>query len=173
MATKARSEELLIDTVGDELVVYDTREHAMHRLNPTAAAVWRLCDGRRTAPEIAALLSVDRPAPVDEDAVVLALEELEAAGLLEEVEASDAEPVISRRSALKKIGVAGGIVLGLPLVESVLAPTPALAWGRGSSGSPSFSPNYDHQDFQGPKSYKNNNNSGNQDNGNNGSNGNN
>lgn len=42
----------------DELVLYDTGGSAIHVLNPTAAAVWNLCDGAHSLDEIAAALAV-------------------------------------------------------------------------------------------------------------------
>jgi hypothetical protein len=43
--------------VGDDLVLYDSRSASLHMLNHTAAAVWHLCDGRNTLPQIGAHLS--------------------------------------------------------------------------------------------------------------------
>jgi hypothetical protein len=161
MSMKARTEGLLIDALGDELVVYDTQSHAMHRLNESAAAVWRLCDGKRTVSDIAVALSGELSTPLDEDAVLLALDELEAASLLEIGDTPGEGPLISRRSALRKLGVVGGIALGLPLVESVIAPTPAMAFGRGNPSTNNWSPDYEDQDFGGPKLKENNGNNGN------------
>jgi hypothetical protein len=47
---------LLAQDVGDELVVFDERRYVAHRLNRTAAAVWRLADGQRTIADLAASL---------------------------------------------------------------------------------------------------------------------
>jgi hypothetical protein len=164
MTMRARSDELLVDALGDELVVYDTRNHTMHRLNASAAAVWRLCDGVRTPAEIAADLGAS---DLDEAAVRGTIEDLESVSLLEPNDDAVEQPLISRRSALRKIGVGGGIVLGLPLVESLVAPTPALAWGRGTTGgNQQWSPDYEHTDFKPTKPKKNDNNNENNNNNN-------
>ena len=42
----ARSEELVIEELGDELLVYDERTQRAHCLSATAARVWRACDGK-------------------------------------------------------------------------------------------------------------------------------
>jgi len=45
---QARSEDLVIQDIGDEVLVYDLTRHKAHCLNRTAALVWRKCDGTRT-----------------------------------------------------------------------------------------------------------------------------
>jgi hypothetical protein len=49
--------------VDDEIVLYDDTEHRLHRLNPTAATLWRCIDGTATLAEIA----VDIAAVYQED----------------------------------------------------------------------------------------------------------
>lgn len=44
---------------GEDLVLYDPRAGRLHHLNPTAAAVWRLCDGTSTLDDIVAKVSVE------------------------------------------------------------------------------------------------------------------
>lgn len=44
---------------GEDLVLYDPRVGRLHHLNPTAAAVWRLCDGTATLDDIVARVSVE------------------------------------------------------------------------------------------------------------------
>jgi hypothetical protein len=108
---------------GDELLVYDQQRNVGHCLNATAAEAWKLCDGKRNASELAKILTQQLSAPVNESVVQLALEELSKARLLIEVE----KPVrrTSRREAIRAIGIAGAIAL--PLVTSLVAPTPARA----------------------------------------------
>ena len=64
MTPESRKDQLLTQRVGDELVIYDERTHAAHRLNPTAALVWRLADGERSVTDSASNLreSLWRPA---------------------------------------------------------------------------------------------------------------
>ena len=63
MKPESRKEQLLAQPVGKELVVYDKQTHTAHRLNQTAALVWRLADGRRTTAELARLLHDAADAP--------------------------------------------------------------------------------------------------------------
>jgi hypothetical protein len=108
---------------GDELLVYDQQRNVGHCLNPTAAAAWRLCDGKKSTSELAVMMTQQLSAPVNESVVLLAIEELSQARLLVEAE----KPVrrTSRREAIRAIGIAGAIAL--PLVTSLVAPTPARA----------------------------------------------
>ena len=52
----ARSEGVLVEEVEDELLVYDQRRDSSHRLNRTAAVVWRHCDGTRAVRDFVASL---------------------------------------------------------------------------------------------------------------------
>jgi hypothetical protein len=56
---KARSEGIIIREVDGELLLYDRVRDRAHCLNETAAAVWKLCDGRTTASVIAKKLMAD------------------------------------------------------------------------------------------------------------------
>jgi Coenzyme PQQ synthesis protein D (PqqD) len=120
---------------GDELLVYDQERNVGHCLNPTAAAAWKLCDGKKSISELAEILTRQLSAPVDEPVVQLALEELSKAHLLVEAE----KPVrrTSRRKAIRAIGIAGAIAL--PLVTSLVAPTPARAASCLHNGQPCVS----------------------------------
>src|SRR5690348_5803833 len=50
---KARQDDLLLEELPAELLVYDQRSHRAHCLNATAAAVFRQADVSRTVAEIA------------------------------------------------------------------------------------------------------------------------
>lgn len=120
MTPEARKDQVLAEDVGDEVVVYDERTSVVHRLNPTAALVWRLANGRRSVGELATRVHETLDVPEDEDFVRLALAELDQAGLLAQVLPGAGE-LISRRHLFK---VAAAL---LPVVASVVAPTPAMA----------------------------------------------
>ena len=76
-----RVEEYEID---GEIVLYDPKRNRTHVLNPTAAVVWRLCDGSRhfqqLADDMAALFDED-PQVIKQD-LSRVLEELGRAHLL-------------------------------------------------------------------------------------------
>jgi hypothetical protein len=113
---RARSNGLVTEDTGDELLVYDETIDLAHCLSRPAVMVWRACDGTRTAGEIASALDMDV------GTVRQALEELDVRGLLEP------SPGMTRREATLTAAKAGGAAaVAAPLIYSMLAPTPALA----------------------------------------------
>jgi hypothetical protein len=128
MVPAARQDRLLVEEVGEELVVYDQQRQQAHRLNQTAAAVWRHCDGRRTVADLAAVLRRQVNAVADEDMVCVALDRLEAAHLLRgPLQRSAAEARLSRRQMVRKVGLLGALTALMPLVVTLTVPTPAQA----------------------------------------------
>ena len=117
----------MTESVGDELVIYDSVSRSAHCVSAAAAAVWGLCDGRHSPADIAAELGV---APVTVDA---ALRDLGDAGLLEEI--PRAERGMSRRTATMRLATAGVAALTAPLVYSVAIPRAAAAMS-GPTGPP-------------------------------------
>jgi hypothetical protein len=116
-------EDCLSREFGNEVLVYDLQRDMGHCLNSTAAAAWKLCDGNNSPPQIARTLSRQLSARVDESVVLLALDQLVDAHLLVEPEVPIERP--SRRVAIRRIAVVAAIAL--PLVTSIVAPTPAQA----------------------------------------------
>ena len=118
-----RREGLIVETVGDELLVYDSERARAHSLNSVAAAVWEACDGVRDAKELANV------AGVTEDDVWRALSQLEERRLLDgELPRRMSGPEYSRRQAVKRAGLIGAsAAFAAPLVKSIVVPTPADA----------------------------------------------
>jgi Coenzyme PQQ synthesis protein D (PqqD) len=136
----ARQNKLQIQEVGDELIVYDRARDAAHCLNPTAAKVWRYCNGHNSIEDIARYLESELGATRSdsvnwEELVCLTLEELEQYRLIEGYSSQqEIQSKMSRRQALKTATLVGGFAVGslLPVVQSIVAPTPAMAKsGRG------------------------------------------
>jgi hypothetical protein len=127
---RARQDGLLVETVGEELLLYDQSSHVAHCLSPIASCVWRHCDGERDLTELAGL------ARISENLVVDALHELREKDLL------DAEPQlpqsagagISRREVIVRGVRVGAAAAAVPLIVSATAATPAMA-SSGSAGS--------------------------------------
>lgn len=117
----ARDEGLLIEQVADETVVYDDRTKEAHCLSPLAAVVFAHCDGKTNADQLAGIASERLDETVDSDGVLDALGQLEERKLL-------AVGTFSRRTMLRKTALAGGVVIGAPLISSVFAPA-AIAGG--------------------------------------------
>src|SRR5438874_1221560 len=103
MTPQARREALLVEELPEETLVYDLERHRAHRLNRTAAFVWRQCDGRTSVGEIATWLAQECDCPADESLVWLALDRLDRACLLRErLQRSPGGMPISRRRVMQK-----------------------------------------------------------------------
>jgi len=114
----ARSTGLIVDNIGDELLVYDSLSNRAHSLNSVGSAVWQACDGTRAPEEIAAHTGLDLAA------VELALDTLEDIELISDHQRTG----ISRRTALRRITVgAAGLAVALPVIRSITAPSAAMA----------------------------------------------
>lgn len=133
---RAHHDGVLATDVGDEVVVYDPRDHRGHCLNPPAAVVWRHLDGRTSMAELVAHLQRELDAPADEDMVWLAVEELQRAQLLDGPVERPASRGVSRRSALRRMGAAVGTgAVLLPAISTIVAP-PAHAQASAVGCSP-------------------------------------
>ena len=131
MNPEAREDGLLVQTVGDETIIYDQLHDRAHRLNRTAALVWRSCDGRRTVRDLTQTLHTETGAPPDEDLVVLALDRLNKSHLLREPFAPAGGDPVTRRDVVRKLAITGAMTLLIPVVQSMVAPTPAMAMSVG------------------------------------------
>jgi hypothetical protein len=113
---------LIIEELGEELLVYDSNADRAHSLGPEAAKVWRSCDGESTVEELGTKLGLDP------DTVGRALDELSGCDLLEV--SPTLTPVAegsTRREATVKLAKVGAAVVAAPLIVSVAAPTAQAA----------------------------------------------
>jgi hypothetical protein len=123
---RARQDELVVEELSDETLVYDLKRHKARCLNRSAALVWQHCDGKTTVPELAALLKKELDLPGDEAVVWMALDRLGRAHLLSEPVTMPADRAqYSRREVLRTLRRAAGISLLLPVVASIFAPRAA------------------------------------------------
>jgi len=117
---RARKDGLVVRELSDELLVYDRERNKAHCLNQRAALIWKHCDGLTSVSQMSALLHERTEAPVDEQVIWYALDQLAKDYLLEKRVKRPAEVGrLSRRELIQRIGVAASI----PLVASVFAPT--------------------------------------------------
>jgi coenzyme PQQ synthesis protein D (PqqD) len=125
----ARSEGLVVESLGDELLVYDSERDRAHSLNAVAAAVWELCDGDRGACELAEAATARLGEPISEDAVWRSLSQLDERRLVVgELPRRMSGPEFSRRTALARAGLIGAsAAFAAPLVKSIVVPTAAEA----------------------------------------------
>ncbi|MBC8032273.1 MAG: PqqD family protein [Pyrinomonadaceae bacterium] len=127
----ARRERMIIKEVDNELLVYDLQRDQAHCLNPSAAAIWRLCDGKTTPDRLAMSFEKETGNRVDEGVIWLGLQDLRRSHLLEEGVDWPEQMIVakrmgmSRREAVRRIGL--GAAIALPLVISITAPTAVQA----------------------------------------------
>ena len=126
----SRTDELVVQELNGEVLIYDLRENKAFCLNETSALVWQACDGSKTVAEIGKQLG-------NEDLVWLALNDLRKENLVD----CEAAPLakfdgMSRRQMIGKVGM--GSMLAVPVIASLVAP----AAGQTSSicGTPCSTP---------------------------------
>ncbi len=126
---KARREDLIVQEVGEELLIYDQRRHRAFCLNPMAALVWRRANGRRTIAALSRAVERVFRVPEGETLVRLAVNRLARARLLENWPLFLNDPHSpSRREAMRQLGrwgLSASLALLLPTVKAILAPTAA------------------------------------------------
>lgn len=134
MLPKARTTGLLVTRMeSGETVVYDKERDKIHCLNPAVAAIWAGCDGNTSVAEMAAALHRRWALPADENVITLGLQELQQAHLLE---GEETWAGVSRRQVLTRLSLGAAAAALLPVVASVVAPTPAEAGTGLGSGQP-------------------------------------
>jgi len=126
MYPKSRNEDIVVQEMGKEILVYDLKTNRAVCLNETAAIVWRLCNGKRAVSEIADEAGKQMKSSVDENLISFALDQLKKDGLLSEgFEQNERFPGLSRREVIRKVGL--GAMVALPIVSSIVAPRAVAA----------------------------------------------
>jgi coenzyme PQQ synthesis protein D (PqqD) len=129
----ARTTGLITEEVDGELLVYDAQTDVACRLNASAALVWQNSDGRRTIDELVGVVAEELGELADEDLVMVALDHLAEHGLIESgYDAREARAArLSRRRFIRRVGVVGAAAMSVPVVHSMVVPTPAAAASGG------------------------------------------
>lgn len=130
----ARKDGLSVQTIGDEVLLYDGKHDTAHVLNPTSALVWQLANGKRSIQGISQAVAHELHSAPDEDLIWLALAQLSKAGLL-------AEPVtmpiplagMKRREFLQKAALAAMVVPVVKTIHSVGNQAPVSCKANGAS----------------------------------------
>ena len=116
---RARRDNLVVERVGDETLIYDLLTDRAHCLNHSASFVWEHSDGKTGTDQLLQGLKTEVDAGASAEVVDYALDRLARARLL------DARPDVSahvtRRQLVRSAAAA------IPLVTSLLAPTVAMA----------------------------------------------
>jgi hypothetical protein len=126
MATRARRfsarrTDVVIESVGSDLLIFDRRSDTAHCLAEAAALVWRSCESGATLSELAEMLVAHKLAGSIDDGTRLAeaaLFELEQKGLLETGLGAGRMP---RRQALGRMAGVGALAFSAPMIVSATA----------------------------------------------------
>ncbi len=131
----ARTQDLLVQELPHEVLVYDIERDRAHCLNETTAFVWQRCDGRNTPRDIARLLGDKVNSTVDEKLVWLALDQLANNNLLKgRLVIPPSHSGLNRRQMVRVLGWSA--VVAVPLITSIVAPTAAQASTCKAAGQP-------------------------------------
>jgi hypothetical protein len=123
---KARENDIVVQELKNEVILYDLVINQAYCLNETSAMVWNLCDGQSSVSDITRQLSKKLNQPVTDDLVWLALDRFKTANLLSDNNEIEIEfNGLSRRDVIRKIGFAS--MIALPVISSLVAPTAAIA----------------------------------------------
>jgi hypothetical protein len=128
----ARTEELIVKDLPEEVLVYDSISHKAYCLNRSSALVWRNCDGKMTVAEAARLLEKELQMPICEDVVWFALRQLDESRLLADRLPKPGIQGMARREVMRKIAIAAAV----PLVLSITSSPASAAASCAGSGQP-------------------------------------
>ena len=136
---KARREGFEIQEVGGEVLVYDLERHRAFGLNQVASLIWKHCDDETSYAEMVSVLEKEMQIRVDQEVVRMVVARLKDEKL---VQSGSKLKKYSRRDLMnkaKKLGLAATVML--PLVTSIVAPTPAYAQSCVAAKDCATSPN--------------------------------
>lgn len=121
---QARSENLVVQNLPGETLVYDLNSHQAHCLNETAAFVWGQCNGELSVDKMVEAFERRFGSSAGREAIELALSQLNERNLL--TEGTFAEITTSdRRQMIKRIGLASAVAV--PIIASLVAPQNAFS----------------------------------------------
>lgn len=122
-----RQSDLLSEEIHGERVIYDNRNKKVHHLNPTMSWVWSHCDGSRTVNELITAMQRDTGGDDARGLLSSGLQQLAEANLLEPGSVDLIALGVQRRTVSRRAAVTAGVSIAVPIMTSILAPTPAAA----------------------------------------------
>src|ERR1700704_6230666 len=105
MKPLARKDQLVVEDLVGESVVYDCNHKKAHSLNSTVTWIWHHCDGSTDVEDMAAQFEREFGCSDSLDVVLSGIQQLETANLLvfnprEDTSSISCGPVMSRRSVV-------------------------------------------------------------------------
>jgi hypothetical protein len=124
---RVRQSDLFSEEIHGERVIYDDSNKKVHRLNPTMSWVWSHCDGSRTVDDLIAAMQGETGRDDARGLITSGLKQLGDANLLQP-ESVDLNALMAARSTVgRRAAVAAGLSIAVPMMTSIIAPTPAAA----------------------------------------------
>lgn len=124
---KTRNENIVVQEMEKEILIYDLKTNKALCLNETSALIYQLCNGSRTVAEISRMMGQKSNESISEDLVWLALDNFKKDNLLENNEQFEINfKGLSRRQVIKKVGLAS--MVALPVIASIVAPSAVMAY---------------------------------------------
>jgi len=121
-----RKNDIVVQKLKDETLIYDLKSNKAFCLNETSALVWQLCDGKRSVVDISDEMSKILKTLVSEDLVGLSVDQFRRDELLENGDQIISNLTgLSRRELIRKVGFA--TVIAMPIVSSIVAPNASMA----------------------------------------------
>ena len=119
---KAKIDNILVQDLENELLIYNLTTHKAYTLNETSKIIFNSCDGATPVDEL------KRKYKFTDDLIYLALDELQANDLLKDYQ-SVYFAGLSRREVIRRVALSS--MIALPVISSLLAPTAAMARSTG------------------------------------------
>jgi hypothetical protein len=126
MLPKAKPDNMVLQNLDKELLVYDLESNKAYSLNETSAIVFNACNGQTTFDELKTRHKFT------DDLIYLALDELKKESLLADGSYRSPFAEMTRREAARKVGLA--TMLALPMIASIVAPSALMAQSGGNLG---------------------------------------
>ena len=124
---RVRQVDVLTEELQGERVVYDNGNKQIHRLNATMSRLWNHCDGTRTIDDLIAALQTDMGDRNARDLIIDGLNQLADANLLDPGSFGGSTFSGHRIAITRRAAVTAGVSIAVPMMTSILAPTPAAA----------------------------------------------
>ncbi len=119
----AKTEDIVVQELPKEILIYNLRENKAFCLNPTLSLVWKHCDGKTDVPQIIKHFEKEMSLQVDPDFVFLALDELRKTELI-----SNYQPKFDDRLSRRKVLLNYALPMAmLPVITTLIAPLSSQA----------------------------------------------
>lgn len=121
----ARTENLVVNELSDELLIYDLEKDKAFCLNETARLIINECDGETSIDEAVINLNRKLGAKVPEEMIWMVVEQFKKSNLLKnDYQLPVQTTKVTRRKILQSVAALG---IALPLISSLVAPAAANA----------------------------------------------